>query len=99
MNARLWSLLKALVFLSPLLLPLLVTNEYYVHSILGRIFIYTILVVSLDLVVGYIGDISIGHAGLFAVGAYTMAVFNSTHGVNTDSTMKIFFEWPFLPSM
>jgi branched-chain amino acid transport system permease protein len=91
--------LQFILILIPFTLPLWVDNEYYVHSILGRIFIYTILVVSLDLVVGYIGDISIGHAGLFAVGAYTMAVFNSTHGVNTDSTMKIFFEWPFLPSM
>lgn len=92
-------ILQIILLVLPFTLPLWVQNEYYVHSILGRIFIYTILVVSLDLVVGYIGDISIGHAGLFAVGAYTMAVFNSTHAVNTDSTMTLFFEWPFLPAL
>lgn len=98
-SQKLIKLLQFILILIPFTLPLWVDNEYYVHSILGRIFIYTILVVSLDLVVGYIGDISIGHAGLFAVGAYTMAVFNSTAAVNTDSTMRIFFEWPFLPSL
>ncbi len=92
-------ILQLLLILVPFTLPLWASSEYYVHSILGRIFIYTILVVSLDLVVGYIGDISIGHAGLFAVGAYTMGILNSTAAANAGSTMQIFLEWPFLPSL
>lgn len=96
---RTLKVLQLLLILVPFTLPLWVQNEYYVHSILGRIFIYTILVVSLDLVVGYIGDISIGHAGLFAVGAYTMGILNSTAAVNAGSTMHLFLEWPFLPSL
>jgi ABC-type branched-subunit amino acid transport system ATPase component/ABC-type branched-subunit amino acid transport system permease subunit len=92
-------LLQLLLIIVPFTLPLWVQNEYYVHSILGRIFIYTILVVSLDLVVGYIGDISIGHAGLFAVGAYTMGILNSTAAANAGSTMQLFLEWPFFPSL
>ncbi|MBC7714028.1 MAG: branched-chain amino acid ABC transporter ATP-binding protein/permease [Rhizobacter sp.] len=96
---RTLKLLQLLLILVPFTLPLWVQNEYYVHSILGRIFIYTILVVSLDLVVGYIGDISIGHAGLFAVGAYTMGILNSTAAANAGSTMHLFLEWPFLPSL
>jgi branched-chain amino acid transport system permease protein len=96
---RTLKLLQLLLIIVPFTLPLWVQNEYYVHSILGRIFIYTILVVSLDLVVGYIGDISIGHAGLFAVGAYTMGILNSTAAANAGSTMHLFLEWPFLPSL
>jgi branched-chain amino acid transport system permease protein len=69
MKAKALPVVKVLFYLCPLLIPVFIDNEYYVHSILGRILIYTILVVSLDLVTGYIGDISIGHAGLFAVGA------------------------------
>ena len=92
-------LLQLLLIIIPFTLPLWVQNEYYVHSMLGRIFIYTILVVSLDLVVGYIGDISIGHAGLFAVGAYTMGILNSTAAVNAGSTMQLFLEWPFMPAL
>jgi ABC-type branched-subunit amino acid transport system ATPase component/ABC-type branched-subunit amino acid transport system permease subunit len=98
-SSKALKIIQILLILLPFTLPLWVQNEYYVHSILGRIFIYTILVVSLDLVVGYIGDISIGHAGLFAVGAYTMAILNSTHAVNTDSTMTLFLEWPFFPAL
>lgn len=96
---RTMKLLQLLLIIVPFTLPLWVQNEYYVHSILGRIFIYTILVVSLDLVVGYIGDISIGHAGLFAVGAYTMGILNSTAAANAGSTMHLFLEWPFMPSL
>ena len=57
------------------------------------------LVASLDIVTGYIGDISIGHAGLFAVGAYTMAILNSESLANSGSTIHFFLEWPFLVSM
>lgn len=99
MNPRLLSILKPLFYLSPLLLPFFIDNEYYIHSILGRIIIYTILVVSLDIVTGYIGDISIGHAGLFAVGAYTMAILTATAAENTGGSITRFYEWSFLPAL
>ena len=54
--------------------PAVVSNEYYVHSVLAKVCIYVIAVAGLDLVVGYSGDVSVGHAGLFAVGAYTTAI-------------------------
>jgi branched-chain amino acid transport system permease protein len=54
--------------------PLLTSNEYYVHSVMAKICIYTIVIAGLDLVVGYSGDVSVGHAGLFAAGAYTAAI-------------------------
>jgi branched-chain amino acid transport system permease protein len=56
------------------LLPLLTANEYYVHSVLSKVCVYTIVIAGLDLVVGYSGDVSVGHAGLFAAGAYTTAI-------------------------
>ncbi|MFI5336351.1 MAG: ATP-binding cassette domain-containing protein, partial [Opitutales bacterium] len=57
-----------------LFVPVVVSNEYYVHSVLAKVCIYVIAVAGLDLVVGYSGDVSVGHAGLFAVGAYTTAI-------------------------
>ncbi|GAC1446854.1 MAG: hypothetical protein NVSMB56_09550 [Pyrinomonadaceae bacterium] len=57
--------------------PLFTSNGYYVHSVAAKICIYVILVAGLDLVVGYSGDVSVGHAGLFAVGAYTAAILMS----------------------
>ncbi len=98
-NPKVLKILKYLCLLIPMTLPLWVENEYYVHSILGRIFIYTILVVSLDLVVGYIGDISIGHAGLFAIGAYAVGVLSAPASLNTDGSIAHFYEWPFWASM
>ena len=53
--------------------PLLVPNPYYVHMI-ERILIYSILLFGLDIVVGYTGQVSLGHAGLFGIGAYTAGI-------------------------
>jgi branched-chain amino acid transport system permease protein len=89
------SLLLGALWLAPLALPFFVKNEYYVHGILGRIFIYSILVASLDLVVGFIGDISIGHAGLFAIGSYTVAILTAPPHMNTTATMMFMPQVPF----
>ena len=53
--------------------PLFVSNSYYIHMI-GTIMIYAILLFGLDIVVGYTGQVSLGHAGLFGVGSYTAGV-------------------------
>ena len=50
--------------------PALVPNPYYVHLV-ETILIYAILLFGLDIVVGYTGQVSLGHAGLFGVGSYT----------------------------
>jgi branched-chain amino acid transport system permease protein len=47
-------------------------NSYYI-DILTRIGINIILAVSLNLINGYTGQFSLGHAGFMAVGAYTAA--------------------------
>jgi branched-chain amino acid transport system permease protein len=53
--------------------PQLVTNPYYVH-LAETILIYAILLFGLDIVVGYTGQVSLGHAGLFGVGSYVTGV-------------------------
>ena len=53
--------------------PLFLDNPYYIHMI-GTIMIYAILLFGLDIVVGYTGQVSLGHAGLFGVGSYTAGV-------------------------
>ena len=71
-----------LLLLLPLLIPLVTSNEYIVHSVLVKVCIYAIVVAGLDLVVGYNGDVSVGHAGLFAVGAYTAAILMTKVGIS-----------------
>jgi branched-chain amino acid transport system permease protein len=55
--------------------------EYIAH--LGILFAtFAILALSLDLVVGYTGLLSITHAGFYGIGAYATAVLMVDHGVN-----------------
>jgi branched-chain amino acid transport system permease protein len=53
--------------------PLLLTNPYYVH-LAETILIYSILLFGLDIVVGYTGQVSLGHAGLFGIGSYATGI-------------------------
>jgi ABC-type branched-subunit amino acid transport system ATPase component/ABC-type branched-subunit amino acid transport system permease subunit len=49
--------------------PFFITSSYYL-PLITTIIIYAILVLGLDIVFGYTGEVSIGHAALFGVGAY-----------------------------
>ncbi len=60
-------------FLVLCLVPLFTHNPYYIHLV-ETIMIYSILLFGLDIVVGYTGQVSLGHAGLFGIGAYTAGV-------------------------
>src|SRR5262245_46901649 len=41
------------------------------RQLLSQVFIYGLLALSLDLILGYAGILSLGHAAFFGVGAYT----------------------------
>ena len=61
-----------LLIVATLALPFLLGN-YYLHLAV-LIMIYAILVLGLDIVFGYTGEVSIGHAALLGIGAYTAGV-------------------------
>jgi len=70
----------AIVLAAVVALPWWATDLYQVH--LGTLIaIYWILIAGLNLVVGYSGQLSIGHVGLLALGAYTYAILTGTYGV------------------
>jgi branched-chain amino acid transport system permease protein len=54
--------------------PLWIVNGYYVN-IVSQILIYAILALGLNVLVGYAGLVSLGHAGLFGVACYAVAWF------------------------
>ena len=62
------------------LFPIAVPNPYYIH-LAETILIYAILLFGLDIVVGYTGEVSLGHAGLFGIGSYTAGIFFFKLGV------------------
>lgn len=63
--------------LALLALPALVPNDYLMRLVNVGI-IYAILAVSLNFVLGYAGQISLGHAGFFGIGAYTAGILTHT---------------------
>ena len=65
--------LAALSILALVLFPVATTNPYYIHLV-ETIMIYAIILFGLDIVVGYTGQVSLGHSGLFGIGAYTAGV-------------------------
>ena len=71
LGLRVAGIVIALVLLAGF--PLLIPNTYYIH-LAETIMIYAILLFGLDIVVGYTGQVSLGHAGLFGIGAYTSGV-------------------------
>ncbi len=54
-------------------LPWWASDQYQVH-LAALIAVYWILVAGLNLVVGFTGQLSIGHVGLLAIGAYAFAI-------------------------
>ena len=67
----------------------------------GTVFaIWAILSVSLNLVVGFTGLLSIGHIGFFGVGAYAMAILTSGTDYEMLRTEAIpTFGWPFFAAL
>jgi ABC-type branched-subunit amino acid transport system ATPase component/ABC-type branched-subunit amino acid transport system permease subunit len=71
LTSRMW-LNAAILLLSAL--PLLLASNYYLF-LATLVAIYAIVAVGLNVLIGYLGQISLGHAGFFALGAYTAAMF------------------------
>ena len=72
-----------LVLLALATVPLWLANPYHVH-ILIQAGIFSVLALSLNLLLGYAGQLSLGHAAFFGIGAYASALL----------TLKL--EWLFL---
>ena len=62
-----------------LLLPLVLPNNYY-YDIAIRMAINAIIVLGLNLLIGFAGQISLGHAGFVGIGAYASAILPSHFG-------------------
>ena len=58
----------------------LVSQSYYLH-LLTLTFVYGIMAMSLDLLVGYTGLSSLGHAAYFGVAGYTIGVLTTRYGM------------------
>jgi branched-chain amino acid transport system permease protein len=74
-----WTLALALFFLLP---------EYLALG--ARILIFILFALSLDLILGYGGIVTLGHSAFFGLGAYTAGILSAKLGV-TDVFIQLFF--------
>jgi len=61
------------------LLPLWVRNPFYLN-VLNIIGLNGMIVVGLNLLIGYSGQISLGHAAFYGMGAYVSGILTATYG-------------------
>jgi urea transport system permease protein len=98
--------LGILIPLSNLLLP--ETSAFHVPTylvpLLGKYVCYAILALSIDLIWGYCGILSLGHGAFFALGGYAMGMYLmrqiGTRGVYADPILPdfmVFLNWKELP--
>jgi len=70
-----WQVMIAIaIFVVALFLPLIVSTDY-VMQVLFRVFLFAALGLAWNIVGGYTGQLSLGHAAYFGVGAYGLALF------------------------
>jgi branched-chain amino acid transport system permease protein len=67
------------------------------HQGLGaRVGIYFIAILGLNILVGYTGQISIGHGAFMAIGGYATAIMSSYHHTNLIATLPLSFAVTFV---
>jgi ABC-type branched-chain amino acid transport system, permease component len=100
---------KTLILLGVLIVLMLVINFFasdYIKTIANLCGIYITLGLSMQLINGFTGLFSLGHAGFMAIGAYTVAILTISP---EDKAMNFFMEpivpflanveWSFLPAL
>lgn len=75
-NPKVQRLLAILAVAVTLLYPILFPGQTYMHLIICTLGIYIIVNTGFDILFGYSGQISLGQAGFYAIGAYFSAIFS-----------------------
>lgn len=73
-------LMVLLVALVVVMLPFVLSSNFYLR-VATLVFIHAIAVVGLNLLMGFAGQVTLGHAGFFGIGAYAVAVAPAHWGV------------------
>ncbi len=89
LDRSIFSFFLLVLFVWPIFFPL--SNKYML--VIDNVLIAIVAVIGLNLVTGFAGLISIGHAAFVGIGAYTIASFSQVLG---DSHILITHFWPFL---
>ena len=72
---------KLMLLAAAVVFPLIFQGNTYILYFACLVGIYMIVAIGLDFLIGYTGQISLGHAALFAIGAYSSALLTLTVGL------------------
>jgi branched-chain amino acid transport system permease protein len=86
LNVGAWRWIVALVLIALVAALPFGLSKYHVFE-LTMVMIYAIAVLGLNILTGYNGQISLGHGGFFAAGAYTAAILMHRYGVPYWATL------------
>ncbi|MFD2075670.1 branched-chain amino acid ABC transporter permease [Geobacillus jurassicus] len=87
LHGQLWRpllVLAAIVLLLPWFIP-----TPYIFTILILIGIYSLITIGLSLLLGYAGQISLGHAAFFGIGAYVSGILTAKYAISPWLAMVI----------
>src|SRR6185369_10435892 len=76
------------VALAAVAVPLLTANTYYLYLAM-TIGIFVVVCAGLNILAGLTGQISLGHAGLYAIGAYTAALGATRLGLGLPTALPL----------
>jgi branched-chain amino acid transport system ATP-binding protein len=76
------------IALAALVLPALTTNTYYLY-VAATVGLLVIVTAGLNVLVGFTGQISLGHAGFYAIGAYAAALLATRAGWNPLAAVAV----------
>jgi branched-chain amino acid transport system permease protein len=82
-------LLKFFIFTAAILMAPVFLGDDYLMNVLVFVGIFTILAVALNLLLGLAGQISLGQAAFFGLGAYISGVLTATYAINPWLSMAI----------
>ena len=68
----------------------------YHQGLAARVAIYFIAILGLNILIGYTGQISIGHGAFMAIGGYTTAIMSADHHLNLLATLPLAFAITFV---
>ncbi|AQQ54070.1 branched-chain amino acid ABC transporter permease [Planococcus lenghuensis] len=72
----------AILVLFALVFPLIYADNAYILHVMTVGFIFTISVYGMNIIAGFTGQLSLAHAGFFAIGAYTLGLLTTRTGMN-----------------
>ena len=69
------------------ILPMILPSNFYMR-VAALVYINAIAVLGLNLLMGFAGQVSLGHAGFFGIGAYAMALGPVYLGLPSWASLK-----------